>query len=52
MGFAAYWCWKSRPRGGRPQIAADLRALIRRMSIDNPLWGAPAHPWRAAQAWL
>src|SRR5438876_611775 len=29
------------PLGGRPQIDADLRALIRRMSIDNPLWGAP-----------
>jgi hypothetical protein len=27
--------------GGRPQIAAELRALIRRMSIENPLWGAP-----------
>src|SRR5437660_3401424 len=26
---------------GRPQIDADLRALIRRMSVDNLLWGAP-----------
>ena len=25
----------------RPQIDADLRVLIRRMSVDNPLWGAP-----------
>jgi hypothetical protein len=24
-----------------PQIDADLRALIRQMSTDNPLWGAP-----------
>ena len=40
-GFRCYWHWKSRPRGGRPQIDADLRALIRRMSIENPLWGAP-----------
>jgi transposase InsO family protein len=32
---------KSRFLGGRPQIDADLRALIRRMSADNPLWGAP-----------
>jgi len=40
-GFRCYWRWKSRLRGGRPQIEADLRALIRRMSIDNPLWGAP-----------
>src|SRR5450830_1696916 len=40
-GFRYYWRWKSRPRGGRPQIETDLRALIRRMSIENPLWGAP-----------
>ena len=40
-GFRCYWRWKSRPRGGRPQIEPDLRALIRRMSIENPLWGAP-----------
>ena len=36
-GFRCYWRWKSRPRGGRPQIETDLRALIRRMSIENPL---------------
>jgi transposase InsO family protein len=40
-GFRCYWRWKSRPRGGRPQIETDLCALIRRMSIENPLWGAP-----------
>ena len=40
-GFRCYWRWRSRPRGGRPQISAELRALIRRMSIENPLWGAP-----------
>ncbi len=40
-GFRFYWRWKSRPRGGRPQISAELRALIRRISIENPLWGAP-----------
>jgi transposase InsO family protein len=40
-GFRCYWWWKSRRRGGRPQIEADLRALIRRMSVENPLWGAP-----------
>jgi hypothetical protein len=28
-------------RTGRAQIETDLRALIRRMSIENPLWGAP-----------
>jgi transposase InsO family protein len=40
-GFRCYWRWKSRALGGRPQIQARLRALIRRMSMDNPLWGAP-----------
>jgi hypothetical protein len=40
-GFRRYWRWKSCSLGGRPQIDADLRVLIRRMSVDNPLWGAP-----------
>ena len=40
-GFRRYWRWKSRSPGGRPQVDADLRALIRQMSVDNPLWGAP-----------
>src|SRR5713226_5671540 len=40
-GFRCYWRWKSLRRGGRPQIETELRALIRRMSIENPLWGAP-----------
>jgi transposase InsO family protein len=40
-GFRRYWRWKSRALGARPQIEADLRALIRQMSIENPLWGAP-----------
>src|SRR5258708_28919738 len=40
-GFRCYWRWKSRPRGGRPQIDTELRGLIRRMSMENPLWGAP-----------
>ncbi len=40
-GLRSYWRWKSRNRGGRPQIDTDLRALIGRMSLDNPLWGAP-----------
>jgi hypothetical protein len=39
-GFAAYWRWKSRSPGGRPRIAQDVRELIRRMSLENPLWGA------------
>jgi hypothetical protein len=40
-GFRLYWRWKSGLRGGRPQIETDLRALIRQMSMENPLWGAP-----------
>jgi transposase InsO family protein len=40
-GFRCYWRWKSRARAGRPEIASDLRALIKQMSIENPLWGAP-----------
>ena len=27
--------------GGRAQIDSDLRALIRRMTVENSLWGAP-----------
>jgi transposase InsO family protein len=40
-GFRRYWRWKSRSWGGRPQIETELRALIRRMGVENPLWGAP-----------
>jgi transposase InsO family protein len=40
-GFRCYWRWKSRQRGGRPQIDTELRKLIRQMSMENPLWGAP-----------
>jgi hypothetical protein len=40
-GFRCYWRWKSRRRGGRPQIETELRALIRLMSMENQLWGAP-----------
>jgi transposase InsO family protein len=27
--------------GGRPQIETEVRGLIRQMSMENPLWGAP-----------
>ena len=40
-GFRAYWRWKSRARPGRPRVERELRDLIRRMSEENPLWGAP-----------
>jgi hypothetical protein len=40
-GFRRYWRWKSRSPGGRPPTGSELRALIRLMSHENPLWGAP-----------
>jgi hypothetical protein len=40
-GFRAYWRRKSRHVGGGPRIDCEIRALIRRMSRENPLWGAP-----------
>jgi hypothetical protein len=40
-GFRGYWRSISRPQGGRPPIDTELRVLIRRMSVENPLWGAP-----------
>src|SRR5256885_8224457 len=40
-GFRLYWRWKSRRRVGRPAVPADIRDLIRTISRDNPLWGAP-----------
>ena len=41
-GFRLFWTWKVR-RGqpGRPVVSADVRQLIRKMSRENPLWGAP-----------
>jgi putative transposase len=39
--FAWYWTRKSRRHPGRPEVAAEIRDLIRRMSQVNPLWGAP-----------
>jgi hypothetical protein len=40
-GWTAYWRWRSRPRkgGGRPPLPRALRALIRRMAVENRLWG-------------
>src|SRR3974377_1046219 len=35
-GFRCYWRWKSRSRGGRPHIGAELRALIRRVNVGTP----------------
>src|SRR5580765_1218803 len=36
-----YWTWKSRARDGRPPTNHEVRALIRKMSLAKPRWGAP-----------
>jgi hypothetical protein len=41
IGFRAWWRWKSRNLGGRPEIDRELRDLVRRMCEENALWGAP-----------
>lgn len=41
-GFRLFWRWKVRHgRPGRTAVPKDVRELIRKMSRDNPLWGAP-----------
>jgi putative transposase len=41
-GFRLYWTWKSRRgRPGRPPGSREVRDLIRKMCLANPLWGAP-----------
>jgi putative transposase len=40
--FRMLWTWKIREgKPGRPPVPPEIRALIRRMSKDNPRWGAP-----------
>jgi putative transposase len=37
-----FWTWKCRrDKSGRPGISKDVRELIRTMSKNNSLWGAP-----------
>jgi putative transposase len=38
-GWRRFWWWRSRRPTGRPRVPAAVRALIARMSRDNPLWG-------------
>jgi hypothetical protein len=41
-GFRLFWTWKIRHgRPGRPPVSTETRELIRRLSRENPLWGAP-----------
>jgi len=45
--FRAYGRWRSRHVGGRPRIDSEIRASIRQMNRENPLWGgASSEGWR------
>src|ERR1700752_17591 len=40
--FRIFWtCKVRRGKPGRPAVSPEIRALIRRMSRENPGWGAP-----------
>ena len=39
-GFRLYWRRRSRHLG-RPRMGREIRDLVRKMSLANPLWGAP-----------
>ena len=39
-GWRLYWSWKSRRKLGRPHLSAEVRALIARISRENPRWGS------------
>jgi transposase InsO family protein len=42
QGFRSYWTWKIRHgRPGGPCVPKETRQLIRTISHENPLWGAP-----------
>jgi transposase InsO family protein len=48
-GFRLFWTGKIRSgKPGRPAVSQEIRDLIRRMSRENPLWGAPRSPWQRA----
>jgi putative transposase len=41
-GFRVFWTWKVRHGNpGRPTVPQDVRELIRTMSRENAIWGAP-----------
>jgi len=41
-GFKLFWRFKSRHKGpGRPPINPEIRDLVWKMAMANPLWGAP-----------
>ena len=41
-GFGLFWTWKiRRGKPGRSAVPKEVRELIRTLSRENPLWGAP-----------
>ena len=41
-GFGLFWSWKIRHgKRDRPSVPSEIRELIRMLSRENPLWGAP-----------
>jgi putative transposase len=41
-GFRLFWdCTVRHGKSGRPSVPKEVRQLIRTMSRENPLWGAP-----------
>ena len=41
-GFRMFWTWKIRHgQPGRPSVSRETRELIRKLSRENPLLGAP-----------
>ena len=39
QGWRLFWRWKSRSRGGRPQLGPEIQEFIATMSRENRLWG-------------
>ena len=51
-GFTAFWRWKSRKPAGQPKIDRELCDLIRRISKENPNWGASRiHGEQLGEGW-
>lgn len=44
QGFRRYWAWKSRQGWpGRPEVSREVRDLIRKIRVANPLWEHRIH---------